>query len=132
MSSFIIIMSWFKRFLFPLLGRIASNLNLSTKSYGKEEERFLVVSQKAQLCQIIDAIVKVGGENEKYKVFLPGSWSSGNVSRDQSSDEDSWDVNVLISRISLTHFYYVLAKLTRTFYSAQFTMTIYSNTIVSF
>ncbi|XP_067013527.2 uncharacterized protein [Anabrus simplex] len=52
---------------------IAQRFNLKTKSYGKDNERYLVVSQKFSVMRIVEKMLHCGGSSEKYELVPPTS-----------------------------------------------------------
>jgi hypothetical protein len=51
--------------------RMAIVLSLKSKSHGKGEERFLVVSRKIKFQDLIREVIAAGGETPKYKAVPP-------------------------------------------------------------
>ena len=56
-----------------LLFRIAKRLGLKSKSFGKDDGRFITVSRKFDAAQIIEELIRRGGSNEKYILVPPNS-----------------------------------------------------------
>lgn len=54
-----------------MLCRLAQNLHLKTKSYGKNENRRLVIFKGLSLPQILEKLLACGGETEKYLLIHP-------------------------------------------------------------
>lgn len=52
--------------------RIAQRFSLKSKSYGKGDERHLVVSRKPSPWQIVEGLARVGGSTSKYELIIPG------------------------------------------------------------
>ena len=58
---------------FLMLSRIAKRLGLKSKSFGKDDGRFITVSRKFDAAQIIEELIRRGGSNEKYILVPPNS-----------------------------------------------------------
>lgn len=50
---------------------VAQKLNLKSKSYGKKDDRQLVVSRKFTPYELVTELLANGGENANYKLILP-------------------------------------------------------------
>lgn len=50
---------------------MAQKLDLKSKSYGKNENRQLVVSKKMDPWTLVAQLLSSGGENVNYKITLP-------------------------------------------------------------
>ena len=53
--------------------RIAKRLGLRSKSFGKNEDRFITISRKFDAQQLIDELVRRGGSTEKYDLIAPNT-----------------------------------------------------------
>ncbi len=53
---------------------IAKRLGLKSKSFGKDEERFITISRKFDARQLVDELFRSGGSTEKYTLFEPGQY----------------------------------------------------------
>lgn len=51
--------------------RMAERLNLNSKSYGKGENRYLVVSCRLDRWHLVQRIMEEGGETDDYKLIYP-------------------------------------------------------------
>merc|ERR1712039_94638 len=52
---------------------IAKRLGLKSKSFGKDDNRFITVSRKFDAAHIIEELIRRGGSNEKYILIPPNS-----------------------------------------------------------
>ncbi len=52
--------------------RLARRLGLKSKSFGKKEERFITISRKFDAQQVIEELIRQGGDTEKYTLVPPG------------------------------------------------------------
>jgi len=52
---------------------IAKRLGLRSKSFGKNEDRFITISRKFDAQQLIDELVRRGGSTEKYDLIAPNT-----------------------------------------------------------
>jgi len=50
---------------------IAKRLGLRSKSFGKNEDRFITISRKFDAQQLIDELIQRGGSTEKYDLIAP-------------------------------------------------------------
>ncbi|KAF0306151.1 NF-kappa-B-repressing factor [Amphibalanus amphitrite] len=73
---------------------IAHRFGLKSKSYGKGEERFLVVSHKFNPYHLLQYLLATGGQTDKYELIPPKT--------EQSSREDSSTAEKVSSVICLT------------------------------
>lgn len=63
------------------LFRIAHNLGLKSRSYGRADQRRLIVSRKINVQSLLIELKKVGGASERYELVEPtgkGSTSGKN------------------------------------------------------
>jgi hypothetical protein len=51
--------------------RIAVGLRLKTKSYGRDEDRHLVISKKRDVWQMLEQLLRNGGSTERYDLVKP-------------------------------------------------------------
>ena len=51
--------------------RIAKRLGLKSKSYGKDDDRFITISRKFDANQLIEELKRQGGSTEKYELIYP-------------------------------------------------------------
>lgn len=51
--------------------RLAVKYNLKSKSFGKDENRYLVVSCRLDKWHLVEKIIEEGGETDDYKVIYP-------------------------------------------------------------
>jgi len=51
--------------------RIATRFKLKTKSYGKNEDRHLVISKKKDMWQMLEQLLRSGGSTERYDLIKP-------------------------------------------------------------
>ena len=51
--------------------RIAKRFGLRSKSYGKNEDRFITISRKFDANQLIEELKRQGGSTEKYDLICP-------------------------------------------------------------
>lgn len=56
-----------------IIHKEAQKIGLKTRSYGKGDERFLVVTRKRDQYQLFEHIKSQGGETSKYKLLPPSS-----------------------------------------------------------
>ena len=56
-----------------IIHQAGQKMGLKTKSYGKNEERHLVVSKKVTWKKIFNILMQNGGEDEKYRLLPPGA-----------------------------------------------------------
>ena len=52
---------------------IAKRLGLKSKSFGKNEDRFITIARKFDAQQLIDELLRMGGSSEKYDLIPPGT-----------------------------------------------------------
>ena len=52
---------------------IAKRLGLKSKSFGKNEDRFITIARKFDAQQLIDELIRMGGSSEKYDLIPPGT-----------------------------------------------------------
>merc|ERR1711874_936898 len=52
---------------------IAKRLGLKSKSFGKNEDRFITIARKFDAQQLIDELIQRGGSTEKYDLIAPGT-----------------------------------------------------------
>ena len=50
---------------------IAKRIGLRSKSFGKNEDRFITISRKFDAQQLIDELIQRGGSTEKYDLIAP-------------------------------------------------------------
>ena len=53
--------------------QIARKLGLKSKSFGKNEDRFITIARKFDAQQLIDELMRMGGSSEKYDLIAPGT-----------------------------------------------------------
>jgi len=51
--------------------RIATRFKLKTKSYGKNDNRHLVISKKKDMWQMLEQLLRSGGSTERYDLIKP-------------------------------------------------------------
>lgn len=51
--------------------RVAKQFSLKSKSYGKDNNRHLVVSRKSEPWEIVEALKKQSGSSDKYELLYP-------------------------------------------------------------
>lgn len=51
--------------------RVARKYNLKSKSFGKGEDRYLVISNENKKWILIERIIEKGGETDNYKLIFP-------------------------------------------------------------
>ena len=51
--------------------RIATRFKLKTKSYGRNENRHLVISKKKDMWQMLEQLLRSGGSTERYDLIKP-------------------------------------------------------------
>ena len=56
---------------------IARRLGLKSKSFGKNEDRFITISRKQTGKEILMDLLRSGGSNEKYEVVPPPKSKKG-------------------------------------------------------
>ena len=56
---------------FSFFSRIAKRLGLKSKSFGKDDDRFITISRKFNASQLIEELVRRGGSTEKYELIYP-------------------------------------------------------------
>ncbi|KAJ9574242.1 hypothetical protein L9F63_026112 [Diploptera punctata] len=49
----------------------ANKLKLKTRSHGKGDDRYLVVSRKQDIWQTVEQLIECGGSNERYELIPP-------------------------------------------------------------
>lgn len=54
------------------LNRIAKKVGLKSRSYGKDPDRFIVVSEKVSRANLLKSTLAEGGETDQYLVIPPG------------------------------------------------------------
>ncbi|CAB3241804.1 unnamed protein product [Arctia plantaginis] len=64
-----------------LLHQCAQRVGLSSRSYGTDKERFLVVKKKLDPFSLARAVIEKGGTTPKYQVFIPAKLASRNGCR---------------------------------------------------
>ena len=52
---------------------ISRRLGLNSKSFGKNEDRFITIARKFDAQQLIDELMRMGGSSEKYDLIAPGA-----------------------------------------------------------
>jgi hypothetical protein len=57
-------------FSFPY-SSIATRFKLKTKSYGKDEDRHLVVFKRRDMWQTVEQLLRSGGSTERYDLIKP-------------------------------------------------------------
>ena len=66
----------------------AQRLGLKTRSYGKDESRFLVISRRRSARQLLEYVQSQGGETSKYKLLAPGTHPALGGAQDVVANDD--------------------------------------------
>lgn len=64
-----------------LMHQCAQRVGLASKSYGSDQDRFLVVKKKLDPFSLVRAVIEKGGVTPKYQVFIPATLAVGNRRR---------------------------------------------------